>query len=68
VAWKRLGGGDQGDNTSVLVDGFGWDFNGLVSVQGTDLVVRRRDDEDSEVQRIPIEHLLWLLKAHEVAR
>lgn len=63
--WKRVAGTPGPGDTAMLVDGRGHDFDGLVTIEGTDLVVRRRDDEDGDAQRIKLDDIRWLLANHE---
>jgi len=63
MTWHRVAGVPGPGDTAVLVDGPGFDFDGLISVEGDEVLIRRRDDEN-EVQRVKVADLLWLLQEH----
>jgi hypothetical protein len=56
----------------LLIDGPGYDFNGLVFIgdesDGPALFIRRRDDDDENVQKIPLADLLWLIQTDDSRR
>ena len=59
--WHRVAGEPGPGETAVLIDGPGFDFDGIVAIQQDSLVVRGRDEEE---QRIPVQDILWLLRQH----
>lgn len=64
VGWYRVAGSPGPGDTAMLVDGWGFDYDGLISVEGGEVVIRRRDDTDESVQRVKAADLLWLLQEH----
>jgi hypothetical protein len=53
-------------DSAQLVDGRGFDFDGHISIVGESLIIRRRDDDEDDVQIVPVKLVAALLASHGV--